>query len=186
MTVSGELCCVALPFCCVVVVALPFSASLERLFIHALIRSPYSSSLSRSILQWKLSNQDTFIISLPPSFSLSLHPSCPLVATSMTFCTTVSGELCCVALPFCCVVVVALPFSASLERLFIHALIRSPYSSSLSRSILQWNLSNQDTFIIFLLSPFLSPSLPLPLPPSLLPLGSYISDLLHYLKFLQD
>ena len=28
MTVSGELCCVALPFCCVVVVALPFSASL--------------------------------------------------------------------------------------------------------------------------------------------------------------
>ena len=33
MTVSGELCCVALPFCCVVVVALPFSASLEGLFI---------------------------------------------------------------------------------------------------------------------------------------------------------
>ena len=29
MTVSGELCCVALPFCCVVIVALPFSASLE-------------------------------------------------------------------------------------------------------------------------------------------------------------
>ena len=30
MTVSGELCCVALPFCCVVVVVvLPFSASLE-------------------------------------------------------------------------------------------------------------------------------------------------------------
>ena len=28
LTVSGELCCVALPFCCVVVVALPFSASL--------------------------------------------------------------------------------------------------------------------------------------------------------------
>ena len=28
MTVSGELCCVALPFCCVVV-ALPFSTSLE-------------------------------------------------------------------------------------------------------------------------------------------------------------
>ena len=28
MTVSGELCCVALLFCCVVVVALPFSASL--------------------------------------------------------------------------------------------------------------------------------------------------------------
>ena len=28
MTVSGKLCCVALPFCCVVVVALPFSASL--------------------------------------------------------------------------------------------------------------------------------------------------------------
>ena len=34
MTVSGELCCVALPFCCVVVVALPFSASLERLFMY--------------------------------------------------------------------------------------------------------------------------------------------------------
>ena len=34
MTVSGELCCVALPFCCVVVVALPFSASLEGLFIY--------------------------------------------------------------------------------------------------------------------------------------------------------
>ena len=33
MTVSGELCCVALPFCCVVVVALPFSASLEGLFM---------------------------------------------------------------------------------------------------------------------------------------------------------
>ena len=29
MTILGELCCVALPFCCVVVVALPFSASLE-------------------------------------------------------------------------------------------------------------------------------------------------------------
>ena len=29
MTVSGKLCCVVLPFCCVVVVALPFSASLE-------------------------------------------------------------------------------------------------------------------------------------------------------------
>ena len=28
MTVSGKLCCVALPFHCVVVVALPFSASL--------------------------------------------------------------------------------------------------------------------------------------------------------------
>ena len=33
MTVSGKLCCVALPFCCVVVVALPFSASLEGLFM---------------------------------------------------------------------------------------------------------------------------------------------------------
>ena len=33
MTVSGELCCVALPFCCVVV-ALPFSASLEAI-VHA-------------------------------------------------------------------------------------------------------------------------------------------------------
>ena len=31
MTVLGELCCVALPFCCVVVVALPFSASLESI-----------------------------------------------------------------------------------------------------------------------------------------------------------
>ena len=30
MTVSGELCCVALPFCCVVV-ALPFSASLAMI-----------------------------------------------------------------------------------------------------------------------------------------------------------
>ena len=35
MTVLGELCCVALPFCCVVVVvALPFSASLEAM-VHA-------------------------------------------------------------------------------------------------------------------------------------------------------
>ena len=29
MTVSGELCCVALPFCGVVIVALPFSAEEE-------------------------------------------------------------------------------------------------------------------------------------------------------------
>ena len=34
ITVAGELCCVALPFCFVVVVALPFSASLEGLFMH--------------------------------------------------------------------------------------------------------------------------------------------------------
>ena len=35
MTVSGELCCAALPFCCVVV-ALPFSASLEAI-VHVYI-----------------------------------------------------------------------------------------------------------------------------------------------------
>ena len=34
MTVSGELCCVALPFCCGGVVALPFSTSLEGLFMY--------------------------------------------------------------------------------------------------------------------------------------------------------
>ena len=33
LTVSGEFCCVALPFCCVVVVALPFSASL-KVIVH--------------------------------------------------------------------------------------------------------------------------------------------------------
>ena len=38
MTILGELCCVALPFCCVVVVALPFSASLEAI-VHACTRN---------------------------------------------------------------------------------------------------------------------------------------------------
>ena len=38
MTVSGELCCVALPFCCGVVVALPFSASLG-VIVHACVIS---------------------------------------------------------------------------------------------------------------------------------------------------
>ena len=36
MTVLGELCCVALSFCCVVVVALPFSASLE-VIVHVVL-----------------------------------------------------------------------------------------------------------------------------------------------------
>ena len=44
------------------------------------------------------------------------HPRQPILLRKMT----VSGELCCVALPFCCVVVVALPFSASLEGLFMY------------------------------------------------------------------
>ena len=40
MTVSGELCRVILPFCCVVVVALPFLATLEAI-VHAYITPPY-------------------------------------------------------------------------------------------------------------------------------------------------
>ena len=37
MTVLGELCCVALPFCCFVVVVLPFSASLGMI-VHVHVR----------------------------------------------------------------------------------------------------------------------------------------------------
>ena len=41
-------------------------------------------------------------------------PFCCVVAVALPFCCVVA-----VALPFCCVVAVALPFSASLEGLFM-------------------------------------------------------------------
>ena len=47
MTVSGELCCVALPFICVVV-ALPFSASLEGLFTYYRV-----GSISTGLIEYK-------------------------------------------------------------------------------------------------------------------------------------
>ena len=47
MTVSGELCCVTLPFCCVAVVALPFPASLG-VIVHTYIYA--ASSFTMSVL----------------------------------------------------------------------------------------------------------------------------------------
>ena len=49
-TVSGELCCVALPFCCVVV-ALPFSASVVAIIrVHVLSSLPSQKVLKLSLV----------------------------------------------------------------------------------------------------------------------------------------
>ena len=50
MTVSGKLCCVALPFCCVVVVALPFFQHLlDWLFMHTHTHTMHHSCRWRHI-----------------------------------------------------------------------------------------------------------------------------------------
>ena len=57
------------------------------------------SSVGKSVIAWKADGR-----------GFESHLRQPIFLLKMT----VSGELCCVALPFCCVVVVALPFSVSL------------------------------------------------------------------------
>ena len=55
MTVSGELCCVALPFCCVVVVTLPFSASLE-VIVHLVANNWRACTLTNWLIYFVCSH----------------------------------------------------------------------------------------------------------------------------------
>ena len=93
-------------------------------------------------------------------------------------------KLCCVALPFCCVVVVALPFSASLEGLFMYIHVDTMYMSTVLYTVYKFMVGVKEKeselyinifvkhYSFYLTSLFLhlcislSPFLPLSLPPS--------------------
>ena len=67
MTVLGELCCVALPFCCVVV-ALPFLASLEAIIHYVLCLLPYHYMQVDVIVSSAGGVEEDFIKCLAPTF----------------------------------------------------------------------------------------------------------------------
>ena len=79
LTVSGELCCVALPFCCaVVVVPLPFSASIMHTHTPTHIQSIYFNSTCTSYTR-----QLIFLLNACTCMYVHVQPYVPLSIESL-------------------------------------------------------------------------------------------------------
>ena len=99
MTVLGELCCVALPFCCVVVVALTFSASLG-VIVHVIIVLP-SPNLKSRMNRWSVCEQHTAYSSLSTHHSLHTSFSFPLDCFGLCLFNTIYTPPQCITHQFC-------------------------------------------------------------------------------------